>query len=255
MLTRKITVVVFIVILISLTLLPHANHKLAKASNDQYQDLIGEWSAVWPGNRGDRSTIVIHEVDEAKSKARITYIVDSADEGHKEYEINADFFPDPPPTIKFNVRGKDFTCVFKKRRKKLDVSFVGDLSNSCEMKKRPQIISQVDDLLEKNPLPVGQKAQVIKIAENDIITISLIRSIEGAGLKPHFHRTHNETLYAIKGEGLLLINDKWVDFKPGSVHFNPVGKTHTIKQVGTEPFVFLSIFTPGMEEPDRQFVE
>ena len=86
-------------------------------------------------------------------------------------------------------------------------------------------------------------------------TLTLIRSIEGAGLKPHFHRTHNEMLYAIKGEGKLLINDKWVDFKPGGVHFNPVGKTHTVKQVGTEPFVFISVFTPGMEEPDRQFVE
>ncbi len=255
MLTRKIAVIAFITIMISLVLIPCATYKIAAASNERYQDLIGEWSAVWPGDRGDRSTIVIHEVDEVKSKARITFIVDRADEGHKEYEIDADFFPDPPPTLKFNVRQSDFTCVFKKRRKKLDVSYVGDITNSCEMKKRPQIFSQVDELLEKNPLPTGQKAQVIKIAENDAASISLIRSIEGAGLKPHFHRTHNEMLYAIKGEGQLLINDKWVDFKPGGVHFNPAGKTHTTKQVGTEPFVFISIFTPGMEEPDRQFVE
>ena len=255
MLTRKIIDVAFITILTSLTLLPCSTHKIANAADEKYQGLIGEWSAVWPGNRGDRSTIVVHEVDEAKSKARITYIVDRADEGHKEYEIDADFFPDPPPTLKFNVRQNDFTCVFKKRRKKLDVSYVGDITNSCEMKKRPQIFSQIDELLEKNPLPSGQKAQIIKIADNDAATISLIRSIEGAGLKPHFHKTHSEMLYAIKGQGKLLINDKWVDFKPGSVHFNPVGKTHTTKQVGTEPFVFLSIFTPGMEYPDRQFVE
>ncbi len=255
MLTRKTTTIAFMTIVIALVLFPCATHKIANASNEKYQDLIGEWSAVWPGNRGDRSTIVVHEVDEAKSKARITYIVDLADEGRKEYEIDADFFPDPPPTLKFNARKKDFTCVFKKRRKKLDVSYVGDITNSCEMKKRPQIFSQIDELLEKNPLPSGQKAQIIKIADNDAATISLIRSIEGAGLKPHFHRTHNETLYAIKGEGQLYINDKWVDFKPGGVHFNPVGKTHTTKQVGTEPFVFISIFTPGMEDPDRQFVE
>ena len=255
MLTRKIIVVAFISIMISLALSTYNTHKIANASNEKYQGLIGEWSAVWPGDRGDRSTIVIHEVDAVKSKARITYIVDRADEGRKEYEINADFFSKPPPTLKFNVRGKDFTCAYKKRRKKLDVSFVGNITNSCEMRKRPQVFSQIDELLEKNPLPSGQKAQIIKIADNDAATISLIRSIEGAGLKPHFHRTHNEMLYAIKGEGQLFINDKWVDFKPGSVHFNPVGKTHTTKQVGTEPFVFLSIFTPGMEYPDRQFVE
>lgn len=253
--TRKIVIVSFKIIMISLVLLSYSNPKIANASNEKYQDLIGEWSAVWPGDRGDRSTIVIHEVDDANLKARITFIVDRFDEGRKEYEINADFFPEVPPTLKFNVRGNDFTCVFKKRRKRLDVSYVGDISNSCEMKKRPQIFSQIDELLEKNPLPSGQKAQIIKIADNDAATISLIRSIDGAGLKPHFHRTHNEILYAIKGEGKLLINDNWVDFKPGGVHFNPVGKTHTVKQVGTEPFVFISIFTPGMEEPDRQFVE
>lgn len=255
MIIRKTTIIAAIIMMISLVLFPNLNPKIANASNEKYQGLIGEWSAVWPGDRGDRSTIVIHEVDEEKSKARITYIVDRSDEGHKEYEIDADFFPEAPPTLKFNVRGNDFTCVFKKRRKKLDVSFVGDISNSCEMKKRPQILSQIDDLLEKNPLPEGKKAQLISIVESDAATVNLIRSTEGAGLKPHFHRTHNEILYAIKGEGQLLINDKWVDFKPGSFHFNPLGKTHTIKQVGTEPFVFLSIFTPGMEDPDRQFVE
>ena len=223
MLTRKITIIAFMTIMIALVLFPCATHKIANASNEKYQDLIGEWSAVWPGDRGDRSTIAIHEVDEVKSKARITYILDRSDEGHKEYEIDADFFPEAPPTLKFNVRGNDFTCVFKKRRKKLDVSFVGDISNSCEMKKRPQIFSQIDELLEKNPLPSGQKAQIIKIADNDAATISLIRSIDGAGLKPHFHRTHNEMLYAIKGEGQLLINDKWLDFKPGGVHLDPVG--------------------------------
>ena len=93
MLTRKIIDIAFITILTSLTLLPCSTHKIANAADEKYQGLIGEWSAVWPGNRGDRSTIVVHEVDEAKSKARITYIVDRADEGHKEYEIDADFFP------------------------------------------------------------------------------------------------------------------------------------------------------------------
>lgn len=247
--------IAFVTILVSLCLAPYIHHSVANASDEKYKGLIGEWSAVWPGNRGDRSTIIIHEVDETNLKARITYILDHAEEGHKEYEINADFIAEPPPTLKFNVRNKDFTCVFYKRGKRLDVSFVGDFSNSCEMRKRLQVMSQIDDLLEKNPLPEGKKAQLISIVESDAATVNLIRSTEGAGLKPHFHRTHNEILYAIKGEGQLLINDKWVDFKPGSFHFNPLGKTHTIKQVGTEPFVFLSIFTPGMEDPDRQFVE
>jgi len=258
MLTRKITVVTFMVTFISVILLPCTTYKKAEAADEQYQALIGEWSAVWPGDSGDRSTIIIHEIDVANSKAQITYVVDLADEGHKEYKIIADFISDPSPTLKFNARDKDFTCILK--RGKLDVSLVGNvrgvqMSNVCKMEKRPQIFSQVDELLEKNPLPAGKKAQAIKIAEDDTVTILLIRQIEGAGLKPHFHKTHNETLYVIKGAGQLLVNDKWVDLKPGSVHFNPMGKTHASKQIGAEPYVAIAIFTPGMKEPDRQFVE
>ncbi|MGA7878773.1 MAG: hypothetical protein WCA08_24145, partial [Desulfoferrobacter sp.] len=83
-----------------------------------------------------------------------------------------------------------------------------------------QVISQVDELLVENPLPEGKKGQAIKIAEDDTVTILLVRQIEGAGLKPHFHKTHDESLYVVRGAGQLLINDKWVDLKPGSIHFN-----------------------------------
>ena len=118
-----------------------------------------------------------------------------------------------------------------------------------------QVISQVDELLVENPLPEGKKGQAIKIAEDDTVTILLVRQIEGAGLKPHFHKTHDESLYVVRGAGQLLINDKWVDLKPGSIHFNPKGKVHCSKQMGSEPLITIAIFTPGMKEPDRQFVE
>jgi len=118
-----------------------------------------------------------------------------------------------------------------------------------------QILSQLDEILNQNPLPAGQKAQVIKIAEDNTITFSIMRVTEGAGLKPHFHKTHIEAIYVIRGTGQIFVNDKWVDVKPGSVHFNPMGKVHSSKQTGTEPLVAISIFTPAMKEPDRHFVE
>jgi mannose-6-phosphate isomerase-like protein (cupin superfamily) len=257
---RKIAVAIF-TILFSTILLFSTTNSIAEASDDKYKDLIGEWSGVWPGQRMDRSTVVVHEIDEANSKARITYIIDLLDEGHKEYAIMADFSPGRRPELKFNTRGNDFTCVLKTRSQKLEVSFVGTsqtgvpMSNSCLMEKRLQIISQIEELLKKNPLPEGQKSQEIKISENDNASISLIRSVEGAGLKPYFQATHDETMYIVKGTGQLLVNDKWVDLKPGIIHFNPVGKTHAYKQIGAEPLVFISIFTPGMKDPDRQFVE
>jgi mannose-6-phosphate isomerase-like protein (cupin superfamily) len=118
-----------------------------------------------------------------------------------------------------------------------------------------QIISHIDEILSENPLPAGQKAQMIKIAEDDTITFYVLRAIEGVEVKPHVHKTHDETVYVIKGTAQMFVNGKWVDLKPGSLHFNPMGKVHGIKQTGTEPLVAISIFTPAMKETDRHFVQ
>jgi mannose-6-phosphate isomerase-like protein (cupin superfamily) len=71
----------------------------------------------------------------------------------------------------------------------------------------------------------------------------------------HFHKTQDETIYVIKGKGKMLVNNKWVDIKPRSFHFNPMGKVHSIKNIGNEPLVIISIFTPAMKEFDRHFVQ
>ena len=117
------------------------------------------------------------------------------------------------------------------------------------------IITHVDELLKANPLEAGKNVQMIKVAETDTITIYVIRVTEGFFLKPHIHKTHEESVFVIQGSGQMLINDKWVDIQPGNIHFNPVGKVHSLKHTGSGPLVVLSVFTPGLKEPDRHFVE
>jgi quercetin dioxygenase-like cupin family protein len=118
-----------------------------------------------------------------------------------------------------------------------------------------QIISHIDKILEENPLKAGEKIQSITIAQDDTISFLVLRATPGVVIKPHFHKTHNEAVYVIKGTGQMLINDNWVDVKPGSLHFNPMGKIHSTKVTGDEPVVVISIFTPAMKEIDRHFVE
>jgi mannose-6-phosphate isomerase-like protein (cupin superfamily) len=118
-----------------------------------------------------------------------------------------------------------------------------------------QVMTNIEEVLNANPLKAGEKGQMIKIAEDDTITLFVVRATEGFLLKSHLHKTHDETVYVIKGTGQMLINDKWVDIKPGSLHFNPTGKIHSIKQTGNEPLLVISIFTPALKEPDRHFVQ
>jgi len=118
-----------------------------------------------------------------------------------------------------------------------------------------QIVNNIDEILKANPLPPGEKGQQIKIAQTETATILVGRSIEGSiSAKPHVHKTHDETLYIVRGTAQLFINGKWVDFNAGGLHFNPMGKVHTLKRTGNE-LVFISIFTPAMKETDRHFVE
>jgi quercetin dioxygenase-like cupin family protein len=118
-----------------------------------------------------------------------------------------------------------------------------------------QIISNIDEILKDNPLKAGEKFQLINIAQDDTVTLSVLRVAEGAVIKQHLHKTHDETVYVIKGTGQMFINGKWVDIKPGSLHFNPMNKVHATKNTGTEPLIAVSVFTPAMKTPDRHFVE
>ncbi len=119
-----------------------------------------------------------------------------------------------------------------------------------------QIITNVEEVLKANPLPAGEKVQMIKIAEDDTITFFVARLIEGAEVKPPFHKTHNETVYVIKGTGRMSSRDgKVVKVSPGTIHFNPMTEVHATKNTGTGDLVILSIFTPAMKEVDRNFVQ
>ena len=118
-----------------------------------------------------------------------------------------------------------------------------------------QIIKQIDDILKENPLKPGEKAQTIKIAEDDTATVFVLRLLEGVEVKGHFHKTHDEIVVFIKGRGQTTIGDKRMDMKLGTIHFNPMGKVHATKNIGNEPLVAISIFTPAMKEPDRHFVQ
>jgi quercetin dioxygenase-like cupin family protein len=118
-----------------------------------------------------------------------------------------------------------------------------------------QIMTHIDEVLKENPLPAGEKSQLIKIAEDDTISVFVVRMMPGAKLGPHYHEEHDEIEYVIRGTAQLLVNDKWVDIKPGSIHFNPMRKVHAARNNGNKPLIVLIAFTPAMKVTDRHFLK
>jgi quercetin dioxygenase-like cupin family protein len=117
-----------------------------------------------------------------------------------------------------------------------------------------QILTQVDEILAMNPPKAGEKIQLINVAQTEAVSVFIIKVLQGGEVKPHYHKTHEETVYVIKGSGQMLVNDKWVDIKAGTIHFNPMNAVHAVKNTAEEPLVAVSVFTPSMKEPDRHFV-
>ncbi len=116
-----------------------------------------------------------------------------------------------------------------------------------------QVLLNYQEILKANPMPAGQTTQAIKVAGNDTATVSILRMAPGAEVKPHYHKTYSETVYVIEGNGEMTLEGKVSEIKPGSVHFNPIGKVHATKNTGSTDLVALQIFTPAWKEPDRVF--
>jgi quercetin dioxygenase-like cupin family protein len=134
---------------------------------------------------------------------------------------------------------KKLTCTISKTT---DYSFARDTPDTTW-----QIMTHIDEVLKENPLPAGEKSQLIKIAEDDTISVFVVRMMPGAKLGPHYHEEHDEIEYVIRGTAQLLVNDKWVDIKPGSIHFNPMRKVHAARNNGNKPLIVLIAFTPAMK--------
>ncbi len=112
MITRKNTTIAFIGILITAWLVVFATQVEAETTDEQKQALIGEWRGLWGGYGRGSSTLIIHEIDTAKAKARCTYT--DAWLGEKKDPILADFIPGPDPKLEFKVEGNELKFVLKK---------------------------------------------------------------------------------------------------------------------------------------------
>ena len=118
-----------------------------------------------------------------------------------------------------------------------------------------QIVTNIEEILKQNPLEPGATTAQITRIEGDCVTIWVVQVPVGLELKPHYHNSHAETIYVVKGSGQIFSNDKWVDIKPGSIQYNPIGKVNGIRNTGNEPLVFISIFYPALKDIDSHFVK
>ncbi|MGO9122155.1 MAG: cupin domain-containing protein [Desulfomonilaceae bacterium] len=105
-----------------------------------------------------------------------------------------------------------------------------------------------------HPIEAGQMMRMEPMFQTPrIIVLGAIN--KGALIDLHYHTAADEIVVAVKGQCEQYVDGKWVEMKPGDVHYNPRGVVHATRIVGKDPFYAMSIFTaPPPGGNDRVFL-
>ena len=74
--------------------------------------------------------------------------------------------------------------------------------------------------------------------------------LPGGETEPHVHRRTEEIYYILRGVGTMAVGATRRDVGPGDGILIPPGARHTIRNLGTEPLVFLCCCAPPYSHED-----
>lgn len=112
-------------------------------------------------------------------------------------------------------------------------------------------VYDIDSLLNEHAMVKGQSFRTDVIAWDSTSSVHLTQ-IE-ASLELHHHATHDENVWIIRGSGRLTIGDQKMKVKAGQVVHIPRGTKHAFHNLGSNPAVVMSVFSPGFDGKDRVY--
>lgn len=110
-------------------------------------------------------------------------------------------------------------------------------------------VYDIDSLLIEHPMTKGQSFRTDVIAWDSASSVQLTQ-VETA-IESHHHATHDENVWIIRGSGRLTIGDQKTKVKAGQFVHIPRGTKHAFHNLGSNPAVVISVFSPGFDGKDR----
>lgn len=110
-------------------------------------------------------------------------------------------------------------------------------------------IYDIDSLLNEHKLVKGQSFRSDIIAWDSTSSVHLTQ-VETA-VESHHHASHDENVWVIRGSGRLTLGDQKTKVKAGQVVHIPRGTKHALHNLGANPAVVMSVFSPGFDGKDR----
>lgn len=88
---------------------------------------------------------------------------------------------------------------------------------------------------------------VLFTAERCQLVIMSLRPGEDIGQE--VHADEDQLLYAVKGEGVAVIDGKEQKLEKGAIFCVPAGTTHNVRNTGKEPMKIFTVYAPPAHAP------
>ena len=93
---------------------------------------------------------------------------------------------------------------------------------------------------------------LIDRSTSDITQCSLAEEVlpPGAAVKPHYHKTHEEIYYLLRGSGRMRVGEEWQDVTAGDAVYIPAGLVHSLANTGAEDIILVVVVGPAFSFDD-----
>jgi quercetin dioxygenase-like cupin family protein len=82
--------------------------------------------------------------------------------------------------------------------------------------------------------------------DNPLASVNVVQVPPGGMIGRHRHAQQLETVWIIKGEAILTLDQTDVNLKIGQVIAIPIGLEHALRNEGQSPVELLTFFTPPL---------
>lgn len=87
----------------------------------------------------------------------------------------------------------------------------------------------------------GEGRYIMKHYTDDKVKIMFGRLEPGCSIGLHTHEMNSEIMYILSGVATYIYENEEEVVHPGEVHYNPMGKQHTLKNNGSEDLTFFAV--------------
>jgi quercetin dioxygenase-like cupin family protein len=87
---------------------------------------------------------------------------------------------------------------------------------------------------------------LLTTADNPLVTVNVVRVPQGGIIGRHSHAKQLETIWVIRGNAILTLNQTEVSIKDGQIIAIPIGLEHALRNDDPSPVELLTFFTPPL---------